>query len=31
VITQQGQFDDAIELLDAHLRGRDIKTVLTAA
>ena len=30
VITQQGAFDDAVELLDAHLRGRDIKTVLTA-
>ena len=29
VITQQGPFDDAVALLDAHLRGPDIKTVLT--
>lgn len=29
VITQQGSFDDAIELMGAHLRGRHIKTVLT--
>jgi threonine dehydrogenase-like Zn-dependent dehydrogenase len=29
VISQQGPFDDAVELLGAHLRGRDTKTVLT--
>lgn len=29
VITQRGSIDDAVELLDAHLRGRDVKTVLT--
>ena len=29
VITQRGSFDDAVEMLDAHLRGRDVKTVLT--
>jgi len=30
VITQLGHLDDAVELLDAHLRSRDIKTVLVA-
>ena len=29
VITQRGTFDDAVEVLGAHLRGRDVKTVLT--
>jgi alcohol dehydrogenase len=29
VTTQLGRFDDAVELLDAHLRGHDIKTALT--
>lgn len=31
VITQQGRFDDAVDLMNAHLRGRDIKTVLTTS
>ena len=31
VISQQGSVDDAVELIGAHLRGRDVKTVLTAA
>ena len=30
VITQRGSFDDARELMEAHLRGQEIKTVLTA-
>lgn len=30
VITQRGSLDDAVELIGAHLRGRDTKTVLTA-
>lgn len=29
VITQQGSFEDAVELMQAHLRDRDTKTVLT--
>ena len=29
VITQQGPFDDAVPLIGAHLRTRDVKTVLT--
>lgn len=31
VISQQGRFDDAPDVIDAHLRGRDIKTVLTTS
>ena len=29
VITQRGSSDDAVDVLDAHLRTRDVKTVLT--